>query len=281
MTGILQSTKSFFRILNHPLNKHNMLKTIAILIWWKINQKFFHLPVIVEIDKQIKCICYPTSSCGGLIIYSKFYEFPEMMFTKKILNDKSIFFDVGANIGIYTLLAATKIKKGKIYAFEPVDEALDILYQNIRINNLNNKVEVIEKVVSDKSGMEKFTIQNISEYSRISTDRSAGVSIPSVKIDDFCKKNDIKFIDLIKIDVEGAEMKVLRGGENYMKNGKIGVLIIELSTVNPEETLNYIRQFNYSIFEIDKIDNDYSLKEVMKADKSRQYNIIAILDKKK
>lgn len=279
--NIIRSLKQIDKILNHPLNKKNKSQAFFRIMWWKINQMFFRLPAIVEINNQIKCICCPSSSCGGLVVYYKLYEYPEMMLIKNRLKPDSIFFDVGANIGVFSLLAGSIITKGKIYSFEPVPSALDVLYQNIRINRIEGRVKIIEKVISDKNGHEKFNIQNVSEKSHISTHKSKGVLIQSVRLDDFCKKNNIKFIDFIKIDVEGAEMKVLKGFEYYLKNERVGVLIIELNTlsegVSAQKTLDYMRQFKYSTF---KIDNNLKLKETIKSDICKSYNIIAISDKK-
>lgn len=275
---ILEQIKSLFRILKHQNNKKNRFYAIGKILWWKINQKFFHFPAIVEIDNQIKCICYPTSSYGGLIVYCKLPEYPEMMFVKKILTSNSIFFDVGANIGAFTLVASSVISDGKIYSFEPTPSVLEILYQNIKINKLEERVKVIEKVVSNKNGKEEFAIENVSEYSHISSNNSKGVSIPSIRLEDFCKKEKVSSIDIIKIDIEGAALLALKGLEEYLKARKVKTLIVELSGDSvmygstSQQVIDYLKQFGYLTF---KLNNDLAMEEIRKVNVDEILNIIA------
>lgn len=273
------------KILNHPLNKKNKFATFCRIIWWKINRFLFHLPVIIYLNNNIQCICYPINLYSDLIVYYTLPEYPEMILTKEVLKNKSIFFDIGANMGVFTLLAASKIKQGKIFAFEPIPQALRMLYQNIRINNLDDRVTVLEKVASDKDGLENFNIENFNEFSYISANKGLNnITVSSVRLDTFCKKNNIRFIDLIKIDVEGAEMMVLKGLEELLKKGNIGMLIIELNAGNKrygsdsQKTLNYLRRFNYLIYQMD---NTLKFNKVLNADNNNTYNIVAVHIKKK
>lgn len=270
---IIDKLHSFLTILKHPMNRRNKLNAAGRILWWKVNQLFFHMPAIVTFNNnKMQFICPSASSYGSLVVYCNLPEYPEMVFLEKMLKSNSIFIDVGANIGVYTILAAAKIKKGRIYSFEPIPSVFNILYQNIRINNLNDRVTVIEKVVSDKNGHEKFVIQDISEYSHISSNQtSKSVLMPAVKLDDFCLKEKINFIDVVKIDVEGEELKVLRGLENYLKSGKIRVLIIEF---NSNQVIDYLNKFKYTIF---KINEKLGLEEIKKGDKA--LNLIAFLKK--
>lgn len=272
--------KLFFTVLNHPLNTKHKINTIGRILWWKANQLFFHLPVIVTIDKSgMRCVCNPNRSYGGLMIYLNLPEYKEMTFFKKILTEKSIFIDVGANIGIYSLLAASIIKKGKIYSFEPVSSVLDDLYQNIRINGLGGRVQVLEKVASDKTGYSEFIAEDISEYSHIIYSKtSKSLTVPSIKLDDFCGNKKISFVDVIKIDVEGAEFQVLKGLEGYLKKGKVGVLIIELNRTNQSfgkdsnEIIGYLKNLNYHVF---KFNEEDTLERIDKIDKDQTINVIA------
>lgn len=270
---IIDKLNSFFSILKHPMNRKHKLNAAGRILWWKINQLFFHLPAVVTFNSnKMQFICPPTSSYGSLVVYCNLPEYPEMKFLEKILKSNSVFIDVGANIGVYTILAAAKIKKGKIYSFEPIPSVLDILYQNIQINNMHDKVKVLEKVVSDNTGEESFVIQDISEYSHIASNQtSKSVLIPSVKLDDFCRSEKIDFIDVVKIDVEGEELKVLRGLENYLKSGKVGVLIVEF---NSNQVVDYLKKFKYTVF---KINEKLNLEEIKKDDQT--LNLIAFLKK--
>lgn len=271
----------FFKILNHPLNKKQRFKAIGRLLWWKINQLYFHLPAIVALhNSKIKFICHPQSSYGSLIMYCNLPEYREMTFLKKILKQGSIFVDIGANVGAYTILAASVIKTGKIFSFEPMPSALDILYENVKINNLEDRVKIVEKVVSDKTGYERFVGYNISEYSHIAIDKtSKSKKIPSVKLDDFCKDYKIDFIDAIKIDVEGAELKVLKGLEYYLSLNKVGLLILELNKRNilfeseSNQAIDYLEKFKYTFY---IIDDKLKLEKVNTVDPKQTLNVIVL-----
>jgi len=89
---------------------------------------FVKVPVIVELTDRADFICDPKSSYGSLVFYEGLPEYYEMNFLKKKLNTKSIFIDVGANVGVYSLLAASVIKSGKIFAFEVNPQALDVFF---------------------------------------------------------------------------------------------------------------------------------------------------------
>lgn len=272
--------KQFFKVLNHPLNKRHKINTIGRILWWKANQFFFHLPAVVTFNNcKIQFICPFTSSYGSLVVYCNLPEYPEMKFLGKILKSNSVFIDVGANIGVYTILAAAKIKKGKIYSFEPVASVLNDLYRNIHLNDLGDLVQVVEKVASDKTGYSEFTTEDISEYSHISSNKTANsLSMLSVRLDDFCRNKKISFVDVIKIDVEGAELKVLKGLEGYLEKGQVGTLIIELNRLNQSfgkdsnEIIDYLRKLNYHVF---KLNEKNSLEKIDKIDKNQTINVIA------
>src|SRR3989344_3811026 len=133
-------------ILRHPFNKNKKLKTLLRIFWWKINQTFFKFPVVVELIPGLKCICYPVDSdYGTLVVYQKFPEYGEMNFLLDNLKDNDTFIDVGANIGVFSLLASSKIKKGKVFAFEPSPKILAQLYANIALNQKTDRILVAEK----------------------------------------------------------------------------------------------------------------------------------------
>src|SRR3972149_6502339 len=103
-------------VINHPNNKGKILSTIFRLIMWKLNQLTFNIPYVVEMGWGIKFKCYPDSSWGGLIIYTRLPEYYEMNFVKKIVRRKDIVIDVGSNLGDYALIAALCSDGGDVYA---------------------------------------------------------------------------------------------------------------------------------------------------------------------
>lgn len=248
---------SLLDLLRRSGNKGRKLLFFIRLFWWKVNQKFLKLAVLVPLTGEIKSICYPSSSFGSLVVYTRLPEYWEMNFLLDNLNELSTFIDVGANIGVYTLLAASKIKKGKIFSFEIDPRALKNLYENIRLNDLGNRVEVIEKVVSDKNGYESFVFSKESEVSHILTDEKENKNISkiaSIKLDDFIDSRKIRFVDFLKIDVEGAEYKVLKGLSKTLKGKRVGMILFELNSnltrygAGSNDVFNLLSGFGYKVY---------------------------------
>ncbi len=277
------------------------------ILWWKVNKAYFKLPVIVQLDPKIKCICYPDNShFSTFVLYTTFPEYGEMMMVKKILKEDDIFLDVGANIGVYSLIAASKITNGKIYAFEPSINCLPLLHENISLNQIGEKMQVIEKVVSDKTGFLDFDISSVSDYNHISLGSQAKprtassayskkssaylknrdlnsekgiVKLPSTTLDDFISGNKIPHIKLIKIDVEGTETLVLRGLQKSLKSQLVDILIVEVSDwtskrfdFSPEEVFKFLKGFDFNLYYFDP---KFKLKKFNKTLEGT-WNIIAI-----
>lgn len=274
-------------IFSNPFNKNSKVKLLFRILWWKINQAYFKLPVIVALDPKIKCICYPDSShFGTFVLYTTFPEYGEMMLVKKILKEDDIFIDVGANIGVYSLLGASKISKGKIYAFEPSINCLPNFYENVALNQIGDRIQVIEKIVSDKNGFLNFDISSVSDYNHISDLKNRGsnpekgiVKLPSTTLDDFILETKIPHIKLIKIDVEGTEALVLRGLQKSLQSKLVDVLIVEVSdwtskrfTFSPKDVYKFLEGYNFSLYYFDP---DFKLKKFNKTLEGT-WNIIAI-----
>lgn len=280
---------SFQKVLNHPNNKSAKIGTLGRLLIWKLNQLFFHLPKIVNLTPEMKCICHPDSSFGSLIIYTKLPEYEEMNFIYNYLKKDDIFLDVGANIGAHTLMAASKIKTGKIFSFEPSSKALRYLKENIQINNLNSIVTIIDKVVSDKNGLEKFIIGKHSEVDHIGEkdDQLHEMkTIPSIGLDKFLTEQKINYVDLIKIDVEGAELKVLKGLRGYLAGGKVGMIIFEINSncgiygYSVKDMINFLEQYDFLLYSLDSKDK-LSKLIVKNVDSLHTFNAIAVHQSKK
>ena len=143
--------------------------------------------------------------------------------------------DIGANIGYFTLLAAKLVgKEGKVYAFEPESKNYELLIKNININKFDNVVP-IQKAITAKSGKTELFI-NRMEPGAHSIFKENGRCLPSiivetVSLDEFCENKHI-LPDLIKIDVEGAEIGVLRGANKVITKQENVKIIIEFSPDN-------------------------------------------------
>ena len=161
--------------------------------------------------------------------------------------EKSIFWDIGANVGIYSIYAA-RTKKCSVYAFEPSVFNLEILAKNINLNNQTDKISIIPVAISDKSGFGKLNMSNTEWGGALSTfnkpygydgnilNKIFEYSLLAMSMDDASGKFKIPSPDYIKIDVDGIEHLILLGGSEVLTDVKS--LLIEVSIKFKEQKNN-------------------------------------------
>jgi len=152
--------------------------------------------------------------------------------------DGSVLWDVGANIGLYSCYAA-KHKKCKVFAFEPSVFNLELLARNIFVNNLNLSISIVPFALADTTMMNSFQLTTTDWGGALSTfgedfgwdgDKIKKVfefNTIGISIDEAITKLNINTPNYIKIDVDGLEHFILRGGENVLK--KINGILIEVN----------------------------------------------------
>ncbi len=160
---------------------------------------------------------YPLDSAIGGYLFAGGFEKAEIDFVRNHLQRGDVVLDIGANAGLYTIIAARLVgESGHIYAFEPGRDALTLLRNNIRINGLTN-VTVIEAAVSNMTGRASFALATDSALSSLATTDRADqqiadwTTVTTIRLDDALRQHQIERVDFIKIDVEGAEGLVMRG----------------------------------------------------------------------
>ena len=131
-----------------------------------------------------------------------------------------IVFDVGANLGAYTLLFAQWVgRSGRVFAFEPAPEPLDGLRRLLDANEVSSRVTVLNAAVSATDGTATFFADGVDGTSRLVNASVVGaVTVPTVTIDTICRRENVRPA-LIKIDAEGAELDVLRGARETIAAG--------------------------------------------------------------
>ena len=175
-----------------------------------------------------------------------------------------IIFDVGAHQGETALIYHGLFPKSKIYSFEPFNESFNILNdiaQNrpriIPINlGLSNKKGTLDFNVNQGSptnSIFKFSNQ-ASQTWGISLQNKSLTKIKFTTLDEFCLKNKIEKIDLLKVDVQGAEYLVLMGSEDFIKKKLIKSILIEIIIGDTYENqksigyyLNYMEKYDYKL----------------------------------
>jgi FkbM family methyltransferase len=149
---------------------------------------------------------------------------------QRFLNPGDLFVDVGANVGLHTIAAARAMQGiGKIIAFEPFEVTKRLLEKTAWINGFSEMVEVHHAAVSHQSGHEELflgaTSGHHSLYASEGPHQFPSVQVPTVRLDDVIGKDDA--VSLLKIDVEGAELDVIRGAVEVIRNNPDLALIVE------------------------------------------------------
>ncbi len=203
-------------------------------------------------------------------------------FWKKYLRAGMIVLDIGANIGYYSLMAAKRVKgTGLVYSFEPVTDTFIKLNKNIHLNQFQN-IKVINKAMSDTTGIiEIFTadVENTGTASFSEHTHFSGVreKVETITGDDFFLDEETKRLDLVKIDVEGAEMKVLKGMIKTLRKFKPLVLVeinkalLEKNGTRPYEIYQTLGSVGYEPYEINQKGDLFYLSEIQEG------NLIAFL----
>ncbi|HBE20261.1 MAG TPA: hypothetical protein DEG17_07890 [Cyanobacteria bacterium UBA11149] len=172
------------------------------------------------------------------------------------LQPGDIFIDIGANFGLHSLYAAQLVgNKGHVFAFEPVPATLKLLKVNIELNDLYQQVTIVPKSLSNSPETsvtfyippeEVAVTAALQPYS----ENVQTIKVANVRLDDYWDTINMP-VKLIKIDVEGAELEVLRGAEKLLAQCK-PVLLIEVHgfalpnfNASVKDLRNFLREHGY------------------------------------
>jgi FkbM family methyltransferase len=136
--------------------------------------------------------------------------------------------DVGANIGMYTMLSARAVASdGKVFAFEPVPHVYDRLNANLMFSGIVN-VTAHCIAISDTSGTASFYLgKNDSMGSLCRAQTSVAIEVATATLDGFLEGNGVTRVDAVKLDAEGAEMRILRGMSRLLSRPDRPILFVE------------------------------------------------------
>jgi len=180
---------------------------------------------------------------GRNILLFRNFEPEEAAFFRKEIQPTDICFDIGGNVGFFTMLMAARAKHGAVHVFEPIPFNAALIQTNALLNEFKN-VFVRNFAVGSSSGTAQFSIAVDSAYSSMrSTGRrreESSIAVPVITLDHYVTKYDVGRVDILKVDVEGAEGMVVSGAMGILSNRAIRprMILLELFEVNlrPFET---------------------------------------------
>ena len=153
------------------------------------------------------------------------YEYRKQRLLRRILSPGQTVCDVGANAGFYTLGMARMIgPNGRVIAFEPLPANLGKIRRHLEINKIDN-VTLCGCALSDKAGRIAFDLGENDFTGRISEQAKDGVEVCTISLDEFISQEGVADPTFLKIDVEGAEAKVLAGARALIQRAHPSMLI--------------------------------------------------------
>lgn len=213
-------------ILNHPLNKDNKFYSILKFLKWQIVYRIFNTKFIFEWVDNTKFILLKNETGMSGNLYCGLMEYEDMLFIIHLLDENDNFFDIGANVGSYTLLASG-VKRCRTVCFEPIPSTFQRLIDNVNLNRINHLVDLRNNGVGNKNEVLSFS-NNLNTTNKVTLDSNSDDSteVNVITLDDNFIPNEKT---IVKIDVEGYEFFILKGGVKFFSNPNVIAIIIELN----------------------------------------------------
>jgi FkbM family methyltransferase len=249
-------------------------------IWTPENRIYRHLHFkgVFKIDLD-KLKSFKIKHYGYQIENDFFWVGPTNGFEKesiklwiKLCEDSDIILDIGANTGIYSLIAKTINPNAKVYAFEPVKRVFAKLKENVALNSFD--IISSEKAVSNADGFAVFYDPGTEHVYSVTVNKNLShesihvveTKIETITLDSFTRQNNLPKIDLIKIDVESHEPEVLEGFSEYLNLFKPTMLIEILEDSVGEKINNLVAGSGYLYYNINEAGSIHQVERITKSD---------------
>ena len=216
-------------IWGHPANRGRQLPALLRAFAWQIDKRLRNRPWIVPFH-GLKLLCYPDSTSSSAVIYfNGLPDYWEMSFLRAYLRAGDHVLDVGANVGIYTVLAAARVgPRGSVDALEPQEAAAARIEAQASLNGLRN-IRVHRCAASDRSETAAFGYSDESATMHLRRESEAsgdGTQVSTIRLDDL---QPSKRYALGKMDIEGAEPLALRGAADRLRHANPPVWLLEMA----------------------------------------------------
>jgi len=220
-------------------------------------------------ENEIKLLCdkYDHRMVPIEILNFKFYEKDEINFILKLIKENNTIFDIGANIGWYSLKIAKNVKNVEIMAFEPIPKTFEYLKKNIDLNHVSN-VKTFNYGLSDEEKNISFYYYPEGSCNASAANLSRRNDIDKIickltTLDKFAADKNLS-VDFIKCDVEGSELFVFKGGIKTIERDK-PIIFTELLRkwaaefdYHPNNVISLLKKNGYLCFTI----KNRNLKEI-------------------
>jgi FkbM family methyltransferase len=221
---VISKVKSGFRILSENGFRQLFQKTYEYLVW-TVKDSY-----TLTIDDTKTAFSAPSYSAVKANKWRYTAEYDEIREILTTIQDDEIFYDIGANTGLYSLFIAQQCDE--VVAFEPYPPNIDILKKDVQRNNLSN-VSIVDIALSDSEGEIQFQEPEKKQYgygsaSIIPEGASDMITVPTVSGDRLYENGVISPPNIVKIDVEGAEPLVIDGLQKVLSRPECRLVLCEI-----------------------------------------------------
>jgi FkbM family methyltransferase len=238
-------------IWREPSNRGQRGKRLFFFFAWQLWKRTVRRPVFVRLFNGLRFRAYPDCDVSSGVIYSKIPDSRDILFLRSHLKPGTLI-DIGANVGLITLLLAEKVQYA--WLFEPNPVAAARARANLEINHL--KFEVHELALSDTTGSVEFEDEGgVSSCNRTVvgfTTSAPTRTVPCIQFDQFLAAHLLPSpISAIKIDVEGHENSVLHGMIECLRQNRPRIVMFEyLQRTNLRETIKLFETAGYTVLQL-------------------------------
>lgn len=231
MQSIRAALIETYRLTRHVRNWPEVLANIA---WSYVRRGPLDLVAVTSLGTSVRC---PNSPVGRYALLEILLHDPHRLslLPTACCTKSPLIIDIGANIGLFTLLACELMPSAQVICYEPAPAALGYLHANIRENRLEDRVKIEPLAVLDRTGSVQFfdlggTSGRSSIYSSLASNASSAFTVEAVAWDDVTSSLG-RPVELVKLDCEGAEYDIVLGSRQESWLG-VHQVILEYHKVN-------------------------------------------------
>jgi FkbM family methyltransferase len=197
---------------------------------WRLLNAVSSLGLVCELERGVYVrIASPKDAMEKALVYG-WKEKKEADRFLSFIRPGMTVFDVGSNLGTYSMLAARRVgPNGRVHAFEPTPRVAAKVERNAQLNGFDNII-INQVAVSSEPGMVTFYTHEEDDRNSMGAASETKISVPATTLDLYVQNAAVAKVDAMKIDAEGAEVLAFRGGERLLAGeGAPDVILLEVS----------------------------------------------------
>ncbi len=242
--GIVAATVR--RIWSHPENRGRRTRALAAYGAWQVWERTIRQPWTVKLTPTRRIRCHPHSPIASSVLYYRLPDPMEMRFLLRFLGAGDVFVDVGAHLGVYTVLASS-VPGVRIVALEPSTSSFGRLRDNIDLNGIGIQVTAVQVAAGSRCGQAMLST-GAEAMNTLVYEAGSGETVEVTTVDTLVDELGIPRVAAMKIDVEGLEIDVLDGARATIERDR-PALVVEVN--DPERVASFAEASGYTCVRYD------------------------------